>query len=103
MGNFRYASLRYCSVLKRNVVFENYYDSEGKGVCDCIYKSLCNYDKCGCRNSLFAGFMPADGDCWRIRARSLVGRAKKKLKIRILRAGSCFWGLRAVFLRFVTV
>ncbi len=59
MGNFRYASLRYCSVLKRNVVFENYYDSEGKGVSDCIYKSLCNYDKCGCRNSLFAGFMPA--------------------------------------------
>lgn len=59
MGNFRYASLRYCSVLKRNVVFENYYDSEGKGVSDCIYKSLCNYDKCGCRNSLFAGLMPA--------------------------------------------
>lgn len=59
MGNFRYASLRYCSVLKRNVVFENYYDSEGKGVSDCIYKSLCNYDSCGCRNSLFAGFMPA--------------------------------------------
>ncbi len=59
MGDFRYASLRYCSVLKRNVVFENYYDSDGKGVSDCIYKSLCGYDKCGCRNSLFAGFMPA--------------------------------------------
>ncbi len=101
MGNFRYASLRYCSVLKRNVVFENYYDSEGKGVCDCIYKSLCNYDKCGCPNSLRDSCL-----LWRllaIRARSLVGRAKKKLKIRILRAGSCFGGLRAVFLRFVTV
>lgn len=54
-----YASLRYCSLLKRNVVFENHYDKLGNRESVCIYKSFCNYDECGCRNSLSVKILPS--------------------------------------------
>lgn len=61
MRNFKYANLRYCSLLERNVVFESYYDECGEKNCECIYKSLCSYDKYGCRNRLFAPSAAAVG------------------------------------------
>lgn len=51
-GNVEFASVRYCSQLGRNVVFQNCYSESGDCRSDCLNKSLCGYTECGCRNLL---------------------------------------------------
>lgn len=46
MGEYKYASLRYCSLLGRNVVFENYYGDDAKRSGECLYKSICGCEIC---------------------------------------------------------
>lgn len=53
MRGLKYASVRYCSLLERNVVFENYYGEDGERKCECLNKSLCGYETSGCRNRLY--------------------------------------------------
>lgn len=59
MSRFKFASVRYCSLLKRNVVFESCYTETGEHSCECLNKSLCGYDSCGCRNRLYTVSRPA--------------------------------------------
>lgn len=53
MPKFKFASVRYCSHLERNVVFENYYNEKGECKCECLNKTLCDFEECGCRNRLY--------------------------------------------------
>lgn len=53
MGKFRYASLKYCTHLGKNVVMQSYYESDGNKVIECLNKFDCGFCEHGCRNALF--------------------------------------------------
>ncbi len=52
MSKFKFTSVRYCTLLGRNVVFESCYNDDGQSSCECLNKSLCGFEECGCRNRL---------------------------------------------------
>lgn len=58
MGEYKYASLRYCSLLGRNVVFENYYGDDVKRPGECLYKSICGCEICSYLSSPAINMVP---------------------------------------------
>lgn len=58
MGEYKYASLRYCSLLGRNVVFENYYGDDAKNPGECLYKSICGCEICSYLSARTAEILP---------------------------------------------
>lgn len=57
MGEFKYACVKYCTHLGRNIVMVSCFRAEGERNVECLNKAECGYDECGCRNSLMR-FIP---------------------------------------------
>ena len=49
MRGYENASIHYCSHLRRNVIFENFYEDEPKD-CICTGREQCGYKEFGCRS-----------------------------------------------------
>lgn len=70
VGEYKYASLRYCPMLGRNVVFENYYGDDVKRPGECLYKSMCGCEACSYLNSPNIDILPARGNAEELQVRA---------------------------------
>ncbi len=61
MGEFKYVCVKYCAHLGHNIVMVSYFKTGGEQSFECLNKSDCGYDECGCRNSLMR-LMPICAD-----------------------------------------
>lgn len=53
MRGFETASVHYCSHLGKNVIFENFYNSE-EVICRCWCREQCRFSEYGCRSGLYS-------------------------------------------------
>ncbi len=63
MEEFRYASLKYCTHLGKNIVMQSYYKSDGSRVSECLNKSDCGFCEYGCRNALIKPIVFSEATC----------------------------------------
>lgn len=69
VGEYKYASLRYCSLLGRNVVFENYYGDDVKKPGKCLYESICGCEICSYLNDPAINMLPSGGNVEELQVR----------------------------------